>query len=63
MSPTSGWCICLVAVRWNATLCVAQPSRNSSLLYHEKNDRYRPNIVGTVVSAESATTTLRLVLK
>lgn len=31
--------------------------------YHEKYDRYGPNIVGTVVSAESATTTLRLVPK
>jgi hypothetical protein len=29
--------------------------------YHEKYDRYGPSIVGTVVSAESATTTLRLV--
>jgi hypothetical protein len=29
--------------------------------YHEKYDRYGPGIVGTVVSAESATTTLRLV--
>jgi hypothetical protein len=28
--------------------------------YHEKYDRYGPSIVGTVVSAESATTTLRL---
>jgi hypothetical protein len=27
--------------------------------YHEKYDRYGPRIVGTVVSAESATTTLR----
>jgi hypothetical protein len=31
--------------------------------YHEKYDRYGPNIVGTVVSVESATTTLRLVPK
>jgi hypothetical protein len=31
--------------------------------YHEKYDRYGPNIVGTVVSAESASTTLRLVPK
>ena len=31
--------------------------------YHEKYDRYGPSIVGTVVSAESATTTLRLVPK
>ena len=31
--------------------------------YHEKYGRYGPNIVGTVVSAESATTTLRLVPK
>ena len=29
--------------------------------YHEKYDRYGPSIVGTVVSAESATSTLRLV--
>jgi hypothetical protein len=29
--------------------------------YHDKYDRYGPRIVGTVVSAESATTTLRLV--
>lgn len=29
--------------------------------YHEKYDRYGPSIVGTVVSAESASTTLRLV--
>jgi len=29
--------------------------------YHEKYDRYGPSIVGTVVSAESVTTTLRLV--
>ena len=29
--------------------------------YHEKYDRYGASIVGTVVSAESATTTLRLV--
>jgi hypothetical protein len=29
--------------------------------YHEKYDRYGPSIVGTVVSAESAATTLRLV--
>ena len=29
--------------------------------YHEKYDRYGPSIVGTVVSAGSATTTLRLV--
>ena len=29
--------------------------------YHEKYDRYGPSIVGTVVSGESATTTLRLV--
>ncbi|OGO55779.1 MAG: hypothetical protein A2Z32_09945 [Chloroflexi bacterium RBG_16_69_14] len=29
--------------------------------YHEKYDRYGPSIVGRVVSAESATTTLRLV--
>lgn len=29
--------------------------------YHKKYDRYGPSIVGTVVSAESATTTLRLV--
>ena len=29
--------------------------------YHEKYDRYGPSIVRTVVSAESATTTLRLV--
>ena len=29
--------------------------------YHENYDRYGPSIVGTVVSAESATTTLRLV--
>jgi hypothetical protein len=29
--------------------------------YHQKYDRYGPSIVGTVVSAESATTTLRLV--
>jgi hypothetical protein len=29
--------------------------------YHEKYDRYGPSIVGTVVSAESATTTMRLV--
>jgi hypothetical protein len=29
--------------------------------YHEKYDRYGPNIVGTVVSAESAASTLRLV--
>lgn len=28
--------------------------------YHEKYDRYGPSIVGTVVSAESATATLRL---
>jgi hypothetical protein len=28
--------------------------------YHEKYDRYGPSVVGTVVSAESATTTLRL---
>ena len=31
--------------------------------YHEKYDRYGPSIVGTVVSVESATTTLRLVPK
>ena len=31
--------------------------------YHEKYDRFGPSIVGTVVSAESATTTLRLVPK
>jgi hypothetical protein len=31
--------------------------------YHEKYDRYGPSIVGTVVSAESATTTLRLVAR
>lgn len=31
--------------------------------YHEKYDRYGPRVVGTVVSAESATTTLRLVPK
>jgi hypothetical protein len=29
--------------------------------YHEKYDRYGPSLVGTVVSAKSATTTLRLV--
>jgi hypothetical protein len=29
--------------------------------YHEKYDRYGPSIVGTVVSAESAASTLRLV--
>jgi hypothetical protein len=29
--------------------------------YHEKYDRYGPSIVGTVVSAESTATTLRLV--
>jgi hypothetical protein len=29
--------------------------------YHDKYDRYGPRIVGTVVSAASATTTLRLV--
>jgi hypothetical protein len=29
--------------------------------YHEKYDRYGSSIVGTVVSAQSATTTLRLV--
>jgi hypothetical protein len=29
--------------------------------YHQKYDRYGPSIVGTVVSAESAMTTLRLV--
>jgi hypothetical protein len=29
--------------------------------YHEKYDRYGPRIVGTVVSGESAATTLRLV--
>jgi hypothetical protein len=29
--------------------------------YHEKYDRYGPSVVGTVVSAESAKTTLRLV--
>jgi hypothetical protein len=29
--------------------------------YHEKYDRYGPRIVGTVVSGESTTTTLRLV--
>lgn len=31
--------------------------------YHDTYDRYGPRIVGTVVSAESATTTLRLVPK
>jgi hypothetical protein len=29
--------------------------------YHETYDRYGPSIVGTVVSAQAATTTLRLV--
>jgi hypothetical protein len=29
--------------------------------YHAKYDRYGPNIVGTVVSAEAAKSTLRLV--
>jgi hypothetical protein len=29
--------------------------------YHEMYDRYGPRIVGTVVSSESAMTTLRLV--
>jgi hypothetical protein len=29
--------------------------------YHEKYDRYGPSVVGTVVSAESATTTLRII--
>ena len=29
--------------------------------YHEKYDRYGPSIVGTVISAESTATTLRLV--
>ena len=29
--------------------------------YHEKYDRYGPSIVGTVISAESAASTLRLV--
>jgi hypothetical protein len=29
--------------------------------YHEKYDRYGPSVVGSVVSAESAATTLRLV--
>jgi hypothetical protein len=29
--------------------------------YHAKYDKYDPRIVGTVVSAESARTTLRLV--
>jgi hypothetical protein len=29
--------------------------------YHEKYDRYGPSIVGTVVSPDAATTTLRLV--
>lgn len=32
-----------------------------TVAYHEKYDRYGPSIVGTVVSTESATTTLRLV--
>jgi hypothetical protein len=31
--------------------------------YHQKYDRYGPSIVGTAVSAESATTTLRLILR
>jgi len=41
-----------------ATLEVQAPVTTA---YHQKYDRYGPSIVGTVVSAESATTTLRLV--
>ena len=43
----------------------AGPEVNAAVTtaYHEKYDHYGPSIVGTVVSAESATTTLRLVPK
>jgi hypothetical protein len=43
----------------------ASPEVNATVTaaYHEKYDRYGPSIVGTVVSAKSATTTLRLIPK
>ena len=52
-------------VEWDVAFEQASPDVGPAVTaaYHEKYDRYGPSIVGTVVSAESAATTLRLVPK
>ena len=50
-------------IEWDVAFEEAGPEVHAAVTgaYHEKYDRYGPSIVGTVVSAESASTTLRLV--